>query len=63
MVERVGEFLHLDRLNLVEEDTVFELSFSNIHPAGPTEKLDNSGIFPDIGASEMDILENFSMKG
>lgn len=52
-------FLHLDRLGNVDENTVFELSFSNAHPAGPTHKLDGHGIYEDVGRDDYDFIEQY----
>lgn len=56
-------FLHLDRIGEVDEDTVFELSFENIHPAGPSHRLDGHGIYSNVGRDDYDFLEQYFPEG
>jgi len=57
------KFLHLDRSGLVEQDTVFERDFVNTHPAGPTDKLENDGIYDQISSDDYDYFKQFYPEG
>lgn len=52
-------FYHLDRLGELSEDSIFELSFTNAHPAGPTHKLDGHGIYENVGRDDYDTVEEY----
>ena len=53
-----NSFLHLDRLGTVDEETVFELDFTNAHQAGPTHKLQGHGIYSDVGKDDYEFMED-----
>jgi len=57
------QLLHLDRLGEVDEHTVFELSFTNAHPAGPTHKIEGHGIYNDVGQDDYDYMEQYFSGG
>jgi len=61
MAEEV--FYHLDRMGVIDEDTVFNLEFSNLRQGGPSPKFDNHGIFQGVGQDEYDFIEQYFPEG